>query len=241
MRVSTSNQRPSARRSSESPHRNWLTGPPDSPDADEYFESERRRLFGIAYRVLRHRSDAEEVVQEVWLRWHATDRTQVRDRGAFLHTITTRLALNVATSAHARREISVGEPLAEPVTGTLDLAERVVRDEAVEGAIHLLLERLPPAERAVYVLREAFDYSYRDVARVLTIREDYARQLVRRARLHVSEQRRQPVDRAERDALLCAFVDAARVGAMTRLLTLLTGTGGRSCARRRDLGASVVA
>jgi RNA polymerase sigma factor (sigma-70 family) len=198
------------------------TGPVRSLTAD--FESVRPRLFGVAYRVLGRADDAEDIVQDVWIRWHGTDRQQVRDLVAFLVTATTRAALNAATSSRARREISAGAALPYRDVAAADPALRVERAEALTLAVHLLIERLAPVERAVYVLREAFEYPFRDIAEALDISEVNARQLARRARTRLAGLRRRAVDPAERAGLLNAFVDAARAGHMTHLVDRLTNS-----------------
>jgi len=200
---------------------------PDPPAAETAeaaadFESVRSRLFGIAYQMLGGAADAEDVVQDVWLRWQRADRAQVRDRIAFLVTVTTRVALNAATSARARREVSVGGWLPERDFASADPALGAERSEALELAVQLLIERLSPVERAVYVLREAFDYPFRDIAEALELSEANARQLARRARKHLARQRHNQVDPAERDGLLEAFLDAAGAGDMARLIDVLT-------------------
>jgi len=187
------------------------------------FQTVRPRLFGIAYRLLGRASDAEDVVQDVWVRWQAADRAQVQDRVAFLVKITTRLALNVAVSAHTRREVCVDSWLPARVRAPEDPTVAAERAADLEGAVLLLLQRLSPVERAVFVLREAFDYPFRDIAEALGISEANARQLGRRARMHVAEPRHVPVHRASRDRLLRAFLDAAQAGAVARLEGLLTG------------------
>lgn len=192
------------------------------PEAVADFERLRSRLFGIAYQVLGRAADAEDVVQEVWVRWQGADRAQVRDSVAFLVTITTRLALNAATSARTRYEVSVGGLLPERDPGAVDPALEAERSEALEFAVQLLMERLPPVERAVCVLREAFDYPFREIAEILALSEANARQLARRARLHLAEQRHHRVDPAERDGLLDAFLNAARAGEVARLSDLLS-------------------
>ena len=209
------------------------------------FASVRSRLFGIAYQMLGGAADAEDVVQDVWVRWQGTDRAQVRDPVAFLVTVTTRVALNAATSARARREVSIGGWLPERGVAALDPALGVERTEALELAVQVLVERLSPLERAVYVLREAFDYPFRDIAHVLDLSEANARQLARRARTHIAGERRNEFDPAERDGLLDAFLDAARAGDMARLIGLLAGAvlvpsgpGGRISTR--PLSASAV-
>jgi RNA polymerase sigma factor (sigma-70 family) len=195
--------------------------PPAAEGAAD-FESVRSRLFGIAYQMLGGAADAEDVVQDVWLRWQAADRARVRDRVAFLVTVTTRVALNAVTSARARREISVGGALPERDFASADPSIGAERREALELAVQLLIERLSPVERTVYVLREAFDYPFRDIAHLLGLREANARQLARRARTHLAEGRHNPVDPAERSDLLGAFLDAARAGDMARLIDVLT-------------------
>jgi RNA polymerase sigma factor (sigma-70 family) len=206
---------------------------PEAADGAADFESVRSRLFGIAYQMLGRAADAEDVVQDVWVRWQGADRKQVRDPVAFLVTVTTRAALNAATSARARREITVGGGLPERSVASLDPALGAERTEALELAVQLLVERLSPVERAVYVLREAFDYPFLNIAETLDISEANARQLARRARKHVAGTRRNEIDPAERDGLLDAFLDAARVGAMARLVGLLSDAVVRSgtCAR----------
>ncbi|MER6154291.1 sigma-70 family RNA polymerase sigma factor [Streptomyces sp. NPDC001868] len=184
------------------------------------FESVRSRLFGIAYQMLGRVADAEDVVQDVWVRWQGTDRAQVRDRVAFLVTVTIRVALNEATSARARREVSVGGWLPEHDLASVDPAREAERGEAIELAVRLLLERLSPVERAVYVLREAFAYPFRDIADILGLSESNARQLAYRARGHLAAPGHNPVDPAERDGLLEAFLDAARAGDMAHLIDL---------------------
>jgi RNA polymerase sigma-70 factor, ECF subfamily len=191
------------------------------------FESVRSRLLGIAYRIVGRAADAEDVVQDVWIRWHGADRAEVRDPVAFLVTVTTRTALNAATSARARREVSAGGWLPElhPANAdpsAVDPVRAAERGEALELAVQLLMERLLPVERAVYVLHEAFDYPFREIADALKISEANARQLARRARQHLGEQRTRPVDPAERSGLLRAFLDAARDGDTARLINRLS-------------------
>lgn len=199
------------------------SGPSPLPTAEEAadFQTVRPRLFGIAYRLLGRAADAEDVVQEVWVRWQGADRAQVHDRVAFLVKITTRLALNVAVSAHTRREVSVDSWFPTRVLAPEDPTTAAERSADLEGAVLLLLQRLSPVERAVFVLREAFDYPFREIAEALGISEANARQLGRRARTHLAEPRHAPVQRAARDRLLRVFLDAARVGAVSRLERLL--------------------
>ena len=187
------------------------------------FENVRSRLLGIAHHVLDRAADAEDVVQDAWVRWQRTDRTQVRNPTAFLVTVTTRVALNAATSACARREVSVGEWLPEFDLASIDPARETERAESLEDALQLMMERLSPAERAVYLLHHAFDYPFREIAEVLELSEANARQVARRARMHLAEQSHKPVDPAERDELVSAFLGAARFGDMACLIDLLSG------------------
>src|SRR5688572_19891174 len=159
-------------------------GCPD--DGLAVFLSARPRLFGIAYRMLGSAAEAEDIVQDVWIRWQTTDRRPVCNPVAFLVTATTRLAINVLQSARARREADVGPSLPEPADTSPDPGLRAERGEALNLAVLRLLERLPPSERAAYVLRQAFDYPYRRIASILRIEEANARQLVTRAREHVT-------------------------------------------------------
>src|SRR5258706_50248 len=151
------------------------------------FVSARPRLFGIAYRMLGSAFEAEDIVQDVWLRWQRTDRSVVRDAPAFLATTTTRLAINLAQPARSRRETYVGTWLPEPVDTSADPGLGAERAEALELAVLVLLEKLSPAERAAYVLREAFDYSYQQIAEILQLAEASTRQLVTRARKHIAD------------------------------------------------------
>src|SRR5215213_492743 len=118
----------------------------------ESFQAVRPRLFGIAYRILGSAAEADEVVQDTWIRWHGAERSTVRDATAFLATIATRLAINVSQSARQRRETHVGEWLFEPVDAEADPARSAERGEALEQAVLALLEKLSPTERAVFVL-----------------------------------------------------------------------------------------
>jgi RNA polymerase sigma-70 factor, ECF subfamily len=195
-------------------------GEVSEPDAAS-FQIVRSRLFGIAYRVLGSASEADDVVQETWIRWQGTDRSKVRDAAAFLATTTTRLAINVSQSAHARRETHIGLRLLDRVDAAANPLLDAERGDALESAMHTLLQKLSPAERAAYVLREAFDYPYRHIAQVLALSEANARQLVTRARRHLCGEHRRPVEAAEQPRLLDAFVAAAQTGDLESLEQLL--------------------
>jgi len=186
------------------------------------FTSVRPRLFGIAYRMLGSAAEAEDIVQDVWLRWQqSANRSTVENPAAYLATITTRLCINVAQSAQYRRETYIGTWLPEPVDTSADPGVGAERDEALKLAVLLLLEKLSPTERAAYVLREAFDYSYRQIADILQMEEANVRQLVSRARKHIADGRRTPVSSGEQRRLLEAFIAAAQKGDMAALENVL--------------------
>ena len=180
----------------------------------------RPRLFGIAYRMLGSAAEAEDLVQDVWIRWQSADRKAVQDAPAYLATITTRLAINVVKSARSRREEYFGVWLPEPVDTSADPELGALRGEALEFAVLLLLERLAANERAAYVLREAFDYPYDQIGEILKVSEANARQLVTRARKHIAEGRSRRVDAVEQRRLLDRFIAAAQKGELTSLEAL---------------------
>lgn len=193
-------------------------GDPDDLDrAVAVFGEVRPRLFGIAYRMLGSVAEAEDLVQDVWLRWQGTDRSAVHNPAAFLATAITRLAINALQSARARRETYIGPWLPEPVDTSADPLLGAERAEALELAVLLLMERLSANERAAYVLREAFDYPYAQIADILQSSEAAVRQLVSRARKHVVGERRARVAATEQRRLLSAFVTAARSGELAAL------------------------
>ena len=221
----------------------------------EPFQANRGRLFGIAYRMLGTVTDAEDVLQDAWLRWQGTDREAIREPAAFLSTIVTRLCLTALDSARARREVYVGPWLPEPIltgpmsAGSADPSDAAEHAESLSLAVLLLLERLSPAERAAYVLHEAFDYPFRQVAEVLETSEANARQLASRARAHLDRERGAVVTAEEHDRMLGAFVAAAQSGDLAVLEAVLTrdvqsvsdGGGVVSAARRIVGGRDKVA
>jgi RNA polymerase sigma-70 factor (ECF subfamily) len=221
----------------------------DLDEATAVFTRVRPRLFGIAYRMLGSVTEAEDLVQEAWLRWQTCDRGSVANPGAFLATTTTRLAINELQSARVRRETYVGPWLPEPVDTSADPYLGAERGEALEFAALVLMEKLTPHERAAYVLREAFDYSYAEIAEVLRSSEPAVRQLVSRARKHVVSERSAPVLPARQRELLTAFIGAARTGDMAALERLLVadvtsladGNGRHQVSRRAVVGADRVA
>lgn len=197
--------------------------PPGTLDqATKDFLSARPQLFGIAYRVLGSAAEAEDIVQETWLRWQSTDRSKVHEPTAFLTTVATRLAINVAQSARVRRESYVGPWLPEPVDTTQDPHLGAERAEALEMAVLLLLEKLNPVERTAYVLREAFDYPYGRIAEILETSEANTRQLVSRGRKHLAAERKEAVTPTAHRRLLEVFLSAARTGDLSGLEDVLT-------------------
>lgn len=215
----------------------------------ETFQKHRGRLFGIAYRMLGTAADADDIVQEAWLRWQSADRSDVVEPAAFLSTVVTRLSLTALESARARRELYVGPWLPEPVDTSADPTLGAETAEALSLGVLLLLERLSGPERAAYVLREAFEYPFRRIAEILETSEANARQLATRARRHISEERGANVSGAERDRLLGAFLAAARSGNLASLELALTvdalsvsdGGGVVNAARKPVSGRSRVA
>jgi RNA polymerase sigma-70 factor (ECF subfamily) len=213
------------------------------------FDEHRRRIFGIGYRMLGTVADAEDIVQETWIRWQNADRDGIHDPAAFLATIATRLAINATQSARARRETYVGPWLPEPVNTEADPALGAERGEALELAILLMLEKLTPTERAAYILREALDYPYERIAEILSTSAAGARQLVSRGRKHLASARRAEVAAAEQRRLLEAFLVAAQKGDVRDLERLFAddvvsytdGNGAALAARIPVTGRSRVA
>jgi RNA polymerase sigma-70 factor (ECF subfamily) len=204
--------------------------------AASVFVTARPRLLSIALRILGDVGDAEDVVQDAWLRWERADRSAVVSPPAFLAMTAGRLALNVAQSARRRRETYAGPCL--PERADLGAGPQVVaeRHEEVDVALRLLLATLTPAERAAYLLRRAFDYPYRRISDVLRLEVDHTRQLVRRATERMATERRRPVDAIEHRRLVQAFLAAARTGDLADLERLLAAdVVRRPPARRRTL------
>jgi RNA polymerase sigma-70 factor (ECF subfamily) len=209
------------------------------------FERHRRRLLGLAYRMLGSMAEAEDAVQEAYLRWHDADRASVADPKAFLMTTTTRICLDVLKSARVRREEYVGPWLPDPITDTSALAPDAQTELAEDLSVALLLalDRLSPLERAAFLLHDVFDYSFTEVADALGRNEAACRQLASRARSRVREAR--PVGSLPARAaassvdpkhaeLVSAFIAASRSGdidTLTRLLAsdakLVTDSGGK--------------
>jgi len=203
---------------------------PLNPDAS--FEPYRRRLLGLAYRMLGSMADSEDAVQETYLRWHAADRAKVSNPRAFLMTTTTRICLDMLKSARARREEYVGPWLPEPVLDTAALAPdgRAELAEDLSVALLLTLDRLSPLERAAFLLHDVFDFSFNEVAAALERSEAACRQLAARARAHIRELRprgatAQPARSGRIDPkhaqLISAFMAATQSGDLKAMMQLL--------------------
>ncbi|MEV0967660.1 RNA polymerase sigma-70 factor [Microtetraspora glauca] len=188
----------------------------------ELFVSHRDLLTGVAYRILGSAADAEDVVQDAWLRWSEVDAGAIGNPRAYLVRVTTNLAIDRLRRVRAQREEYVGPWLPEPVSTEPDAAERAGLADGVELALLVVLETLSPLERAVFVLREAFGFSYAEIAGILGRGEPAVRQLARRARDHVQERRpRFDVDRRERRRVTERFADACAEGDLRGLMELL--------------------
>ena len=220
---------------------------------DDPFVAHRSLLFTVAYEMLGSAADAEDVVQETWLRWAelaATTRAGVRDPRAYLVRIVTRQALNRLRTLTRRREDYVGEWLPEPVLTSPDVAEDIELAESVSFAMLTVLETLGPTERAVFVLREVFELPYDDVAEAVGRTPAAVRQIAHRAREHVAARRpRVRVSRAEQEAVVQRFLAAVRGGDLQGLLDVLApdvvlvadGGGVVPAARRPVAGAERIA
>jgi RNA polymerase sigma-70 factor, ECF subfamily len=199
---------------------------PEMPDEPaRLFEQQRSYLFSIAYRLLGTVSDAEDVVQDAFLRWHRTPAQEVRSPRAFLATTVVRLCMDLLRSARARREVYVGPWLPEPLvtTGRTDLTDSLVLRESLSFAFLLMLEKLSPPERAVFVLREVFDYDYADIAQMVDKSEANCRQVFHRARQRLAdEQSRFESTREQQERLTEQFLRAANSGDVQQLVSLLT-------------------
>ncbi|MET0423818.1 MAG: RNA polymerase sigma-70 factor [Actinoplanes sp.] len=184
------------------------------------FDEHRKLLFAVAYRVLGSVADAEDAVQDAWVRWSSADRSQVADPRAYLVRIVTNTAVDRLRAERARRETYLGPWLPEPIR--TDTADDVVAGESVSTALLMVLENLSPLERAVFVLREAFGFGYREIAEAVDRSEDTVRQAAHRARGHVQARRpRFPAGRDRQRAVTERFVAAAAGGDINTLMELL--------------------
>ena len=195
-------------------------------DDVDRFERARPRLEAIAYRLLGSADEAQDAVQETFLRWHAADIDRIDVPEAWLTKVLTNLCLNQLTSARARRETYVGRWLPEPLLGgdpMLGPADTAEQREAVSYAVLTLMERLSPNERAVYVLREAFDYPHRQIADMLDVSEVASQQIFHRAKQHLADTETRPsLDRAAAQRIVEEFLAAAASGQTDELVRLLT-------------------
>ncbi|MFG3055887.1 RNA polymerase sigma-70 factor [Kitasatospora sp. NPDC048239] len=221
-----------------------------SDPATESFVAHRNLLFTVAYEMLGSASDAEDVLQETWLRWVKVDLGHVQDQRAYLVRIATRQALNRLRTMKRRRETYVGQWLPEPMLTAPDVAEDVELAESVSMAMMLVLETLSPTERAVFVLREAFDVGYDEIAAAVDKSPAAVRQIAHRARQHVDARRpRQAVSQSETRAVLESFQRVLETGNTQGLLdvlapgVVLVGDGGgvKRAALRPVVGADKVA
>ncbi|HYY99952.1 MAG TPA: RNA polymerase sigma factor SigJ [Candidatus Binatia bacterium] len=196
--------------------------PGGEADGTDVLEPERGRLFGLAYRLLGTAADAEDAVQETFLRWQqAADREAVQNPPGWLTTVLTRYCLDQLRSARARREAYVGTWLPEPVVED-DPSDRAELDESVSVAMLVVLETLSPAERTVFVLHDVFGFEFEEIAAIVDRTPAACRQLASRARRHVQERRpRFDPDAAEQRRVVTAFLDASNRGDLQGLLSLL--------------------
>ncbi|SEH02832.1 RNA polymerase sigma-70 factor, ECF subfamily [Nonomuraea solani] len=210
------------------------------------FEDYRSLLIGVAYRILGSVADAEDVVQEAWLRWSGVDETTVADTKAYLIRVTSRLAIDRLRWARSRRESYVGPWLPEPIGTEPDVAEHAELADSVELALLVVLETLSPLERAVFVLREAFDLPFAEIGEIIGRAEPATRQLARRARDHVRDKRpRFEVDRDERRRVTERFMNASAGGDLDGLIslfadqvTMVSDGGGKARAALRVITGS---
>lgn len=227
-----------------------MTGEQTADQLAAEFAEHRQVLVGAAYRVVGSVSDAEDVVQEAWLRWTGVDHDEVRDARAYLIRITTRLALNRLREQKARREQYVGPWLPEPLATDDDPEAAVELADSVSMAMLVVLETLSPLERATFVLREVFDLPYDEIADTLGRSETAVRQLAHRAREHVhARQPRHHVDKARHDEVTMRFMQAAGSGDFDQVVALLApdavlisdGGGKKKAALRPIHGADKIA
>jgi RNA polymerase sigma-70 factor (TIGR02957 family) len=217
---------------------------------DDAFARHRSLLFTVAYEMLGSASDAEDIVQETWLRWAGADQAAVRDPRAYLVRIVTRQALNLLRTVARRREEYVGEWLPEPLVTSSDVAADIELADSLSIAMLVVLETLGPEERAVFVLREVFDTPYDEIAQAIGKSPDAIRQIAHRARDHVAARRpRRPVSTTEQQEAVDRFLAACRNGDLQGLLDILApdvvlvadGGGLVPAARRPIEGAELVA
>jgi len=212
-------------------------------EATDAFVAHRNLLFTVAYEMLGSAADAEDVLQETWLRWSEVDLGEVRDVRAYLVRITTRLSLNRIRTLARRRESYVGPWLPEPLLTAPDIAEDVELADSVSTAMLMVLETLTPTERAVFVLREVFDVPYDEIAAAVDKSPAAVRQIAHRARSHVEARRpREAVSPAQRTEVIGRFMNAVATGDLQGLMdvlapdvVLITDGGGQKQAALRPI------
>jgi RNA polymerase sigma-70 factor (ECF subfamily) len=189
---------------------------------EQTFSEYRKLLFAIAYRLLGSAADAEDVVQDAWFKWSGADRSRVSDPKAYLARIVSNLAVERLRSTRRQRETYVGPWLPEPILTQADAAEDVATAESVSLAMLVVLETLSPLERAVFVLKEVFDFSYPEIAEAVDRSEPAVRQAAHRARSHIQARRpRFETDRAKKRAVTERFFAASTGGDINELMDLL--------------------
>jgi RNA polymerase sigma-70 factor (ECF subfamily) len=194
----------------------------DAMNSVDAFNHHRRLLFSIAYRMLGTVTDAEDMVQETFLRWQQTPQTKVKSAKNYLATTITRLCIDYLRSARVRREQYVGPWLPEPLATQQDPAEHAELADSISMAFLVMLERLSPIERAVFLLREVFEYDYPEVAQIVGKSAENCRQILRRSRQHLAAERpRFPVSPQQQEQITVQFLDASTQGNLEGLLTLL--------------------
>ncbi|MEU5278095.1 RNA polymerase sigma-70 factor [Streptomyces asoensis] len=222
----------------------------DATDEQDPYLEHRRLLFATAYRMLGSVTDAEDVLQDTWLRWRTVDRHELRHPKAYLVRTVTNLSLDRLTSARAVREVYVGPWLPEPLLTSPDIAADTELADSVSTAMMVVLETLSPVERAVFLLREVFGYSHAEIARTLERPEPTVRQIAHRARAHVQARRpRFDADQNRRREVTTHFMEACAGGDLNAVMELLapdvtawSDGGGKVTAARRPLhGADHVA
>jgi RNA polymerase sigma-70 factor (ECF subfamily) len=218
-------------------------------EATDVFVAHRNLLFTVAYEMLGSAADAEDVLQETWLRWAEADRSDVRDARAYLVRIVTRLALNRMRANARRRESYVGPWLPEPLLTSPDVAEDVELADSVSMAMLLVLETLGPTERAVFVLREVFEFGYDEIAAAVDKTPAAVRQVMSRARAHVDERRpHSDATPSQHEEVVSRFLEATVTGDLQTLLDVLApdvvlitdGGGVKQAALRPILGSDKV-
>jgi RNA polymerase sigma-70 factor (TIGR02957 family) len=220
-----------------------------APEATDVFVAHRNLLFTVAYEMLGSAADAEDVLQETWLRWAEADRPEVRDPRAYLVRIVTRLSLNRMRTNARRRESYVGPWLPEPLLTSPDVAEDVELADSVSMAMLLVLESLNPTERAVFVLREVFEFGYDEIAGAVDKTPAAVRQIMSRARAHVDERRpHSDATPSQHQEVVARFMQATVTGDLQSLLDVLApdvvlvtdGGGVKQAALRPILGRDKV-